>query len=235
VTSRPDAAELLQASPDPAGSGRAGLGEEAYLRLRDAIVSGELQPHDSLSEAALAKRLRTSRTPVREALARLSTEGLVQLTPGRGARVTDISLIDIRDLFQLREALEGLAARLAAANAGAYADEVDVLIQRFRDFESVDGHPRLADYYELTSALDQWLVARTGNRRLELALRDVWTHSRRLRQYASHDVTRLESSAREHVQILEAVRQGDGERAEAAVRLHLANSRRAILDKFLGT
>lgn len=235
MTSQPDAAERVQAPPDPARNGRVGLGEEAYLRLRDAIVSGDLQPHDSLSEAALAKRLRTSRTPVREALARLATEGLVQLAPGRGARVTDISLTDIRDLFQLREVLEGLAARLAGANAGAYADEVDVLIQRFREYESIEGQPRLPDYYELTSALDQLLVAMAGNRRLEQALRDVWAHTRRLRQYASHDVARLESSAREHVQILEAVRQGDGERAEAAVRLHMTNSRRAILDKFLGS
>lgn len=235
MTSPTDAAQRLQAAPEPVSGGRAGLGEEAYLRLRDAIVSGELQPHDSLSEAALAKRLRTSRTPVREALARLAAEGLVQLSPGRGARVTDISLTDIRDLFQLREALEGIGARLAAANASAYADEVDVLIKRFREYENIDGPPRLADYYELTSALDQCLAAMAGNRRLENALRDVWAHSRRLRQYASHDVARVERSAREHVQILEAVRQGDGERAEAAVRLHLANSRRAILDKFLGS
>lgn len=235
MTSRPDATERLDEPRRAAGIGRPGRGEEAYLRLRDAIISGELQPDDSLSEAALARRLDTSRTPVREALARLARDGLVQLAPGRGARVTDISLSDVRDLFQLREALEGLTARLAAANAAASATEVDLLIRRFRAYERVEGSPRLDEYHALTAALDDCLVAMAGNRRLEQALRDVWAHSRRLRQYASHDVARLESSAREHVTILEAVRAGDGERAEAAVRQHMANSRRAILDKFLGT
>jgi DNA-binding GntR family transcriptional regulator len=212
-----------------------GRGQEAYVRLRDAIIRGELRPDDSLSEAALAQRLSTSRTPIREALARLARDGLVHLSPGRGARVTDISLTDIRDLFQLREALEGLAARLAAANSAANAVAVDRLVRGFHEYESTDGDLDLDDYYRLTSELDDCLVEMAGNRRLEQALRDVWAHSMRLRQYASQDVERLESSAREHIQILEAVRDGDGERAEAAVRLHLANSRRAILDKFLGT
>ncbi len=74
-----------------------------------------------------------------------------------------------------------------------------------------------------------------GNQRLEQALRDVWAHSRRLRQYASHDVVRLEESAREHIAILQALKDGDADRAEAAVREHMANSRRAILDKFLSS
>lgn len=205
------------------------------MKLRDAIISGELQPDDSLSEAALAQRLSTSRTPVREALARLAKEGLVRLAPGRGARVTDISLADIRDLFQLREALEALAARLAAANATAAVDELNRLIACFGDYVTTDGSPHLEGYYALTSALDDMLVRLAANRRLEQALRDVWAHSRRLRQYASHDVIRLEASAREHVTILQALKDGDADRAEAAVRQHMANSRRAILDKFLSS
>ncbi len=234
----PDATERPPGPPgssSPSGASRVGRGEEAYLRLRDAIISGELLPHDSLSEVALAQRLSTSRTPVREALARLAKEGLVRIAPGRGARVTDISLTDIRDLFQVREALEALAARLAAGRATGAADQLEQLIALFGEYVTTDGDPCLDDYYALTSTLDDTLVRLAGNRRLEEALRDVWAHSRRLRQYASHDAVRLEASAREHVTILQALRDGDADRAEAAVREHMANSRRAIIDKFLSS
>jgi DNA-binding GntR family transcriptional regulator len=233
--SPPEAIDRLEGPPGPPGRARVGRGEEAYLWLRDAIISGELQPDDSLSEAALAARLSTSRTPVREALARLSKEGLVRLAPGRGAQVTGISLTDVRDLFQLREALEVLAARLAATNAAAAADELVQMIERFGEYVTTDGNPSLDEYYALTSTLDDALVRLAGNQRLEQALRDVWAHSRRLRQYASHDVVRLEASAREHVTILTALRDGDADRAEAAVRQHMTNSRRAVFDKFLSS
>lgn len=216
-------------------SGRTGLGAEAYVSLRDAIISGELLPDEPLSEVALAQRLRISRTPVREALMRLAGDGLVRIAPGRGARVAGISLTDIKDLFELREVLEGLAARLAAERTSADPGPVDSLIGEFARYRTTKGKPDFEAYYRLTSRLDNVLVERAGNRRLEEVLRDVWAHSSRLRQYASHDVPRLEASAREHVAILEAVRAGDGELAERAVRRHMANSRQAVLAKVLGT
>lgn len=212
---------------------RGTLAREAYARLRDAIISGELAPDEPLSEVALAARLGISRTPVREALARLADDGLVVAQTGRGARVSGISLTDINDLFEVREALEVLAAQLASRNLRGGPADLEQLIDQFEPFESTDGEPPFESYYALTAAMDGALIAKAGNRRLEEALREVWGHSRRLRQYASHDVERLEASAREHRIILRAVCDRDLERVETAVRTHMQNSRKALLAKVL--
>lgn len=222
------------AEPAARAPRRGGLGQQAYLALRDAIISGELQPDEPLSEVALAQRLNISRTPVREALTRLVEDGLVRNLPGRGSRVAGISLTDVAELFQLREVLEGLVARLAAQNVERDSASVEELITQFSRFENTAGNPSFSEYYRLTAKLDATLVAMAGNRRLESSLRDLWAHSRRLRQYASHDVARLEASATEHIAILTAVRAGDAEQAETAVRVHLQNSRRALVAKVMG-
>ena len=210
------------------------LAQEAYVSLRDAIISGELEPEEPLSEVALAERLGISRTPVREALARLATDGLVRTSPGLGSRVAGISLTDINDLFQVREALEVLAARLAAQNSRFSTEDLERLIEQFTPFLTTGGDPSFDEYYRLTGNLDDVLIARAGNRRLEEALRDVWSHSRRLRRYASHSVSRLEAGAGEHIAILRAVLSGDLDAVDTAVRIHMQNSRKALLAKVLG-
>jgi DNA-binding GntR family transcriptional regulator len=224
----------LETEPISNGTRRRGLGQQAYLSLRDAIISGELQPDEPLSEVALAQRLKISRTPVREALTRLVDDGLVRNLPGRGSRVSGISLTDVAEIFQLREVLEGLAARLAAQNVRSDTGAIDDLIQQFSHYEDTGGNPSFSDYYRLTATLDATLVSMAGNKRLEESLRDLWAHSRRLRQYASHDVGRLEASATEHVGILEAVRAGEADKAELEVKRHLQNSRKALVAKVMG-
>jgi len=216
-------------------AGRSGLGEEAYARLRAEIISGELAPDEPLSELALSQRLGISRTPVREALMRLAGDGLVRSGPGRGARVAGIDLTDIRELFQLREALEGLAARLAAGTVAVRGeggdDDLSRLVADFAPYETAGPESSSEAYHPLARELDQVLVRLAGNRRLEATLCDVWAHSSRLRQYASSDLDRLRASAVEHVRILRAVQEGHGTRAEEAVREHLARSRAAVVAK----
>lgn len=213
---------------------RRGLSQEAYQRLRDAIISGELAPDEPLSEAALAQRFDVSRTPVREALARLASDGLVRNIPNRGSRVAGISLSDVRELFQMREVLEGLAARLAAQNRDDLG-ELERLMEQFRPWVDVADLGAIQDYYRLTAKLDAVLVQRASNRRLEDALHDVWAHSSRVRQFASQDLDRLRKSAAEHIAILESVRDGDPNLAEKRLREHLANSRAALFAKVMGS
>ena len=213
---------------------RSGLGQEMYNRLREAIISGELAPDEPMSEVALAERFKVSRTPVRETLARLANDGLVRNTPNRGSRVAGISLTDVGELFQMREVLEGLATRLAAQNRRADLLDLDELMADFLPYINPSPLPSFSEYHRLTARLDDALVARAGNKRLENALRDVWAHSRRLRQYASHDVQRMSASAAEHLAILEAVRDGDADLAEKRLCTHLDNSRNAVLTKLMG-
>ena len=90
------------------------LEEMVYQRLEQEILSGELQRGEALGEIALAKRLGVSRTPIRGALHRLSEEGLVEISPNRGASVLGINIDDLVDIYTLRERVEGLASALAA-------------------------------------------------------------------------------------------------------------------------
>ncbi|MGP1683327.1 MAG: GntR family transcriptional regulator, partial [Giesbergeria sp.] len=92
------------------------LAEEVLERLRDLIIQGELAPGVKLNERVLCERLRTSRTPVREAIKYLASEGLVELLPNRGAIVTPITAATVREMFVLLGALEALAGELACAN-----------------------------------------------------------------------------------------------------------------------
>ena len=106
-----------------AGGARQSLVDIAYVALRDAITSGALLPGTRLREAALARHFSISTTPVREALRRLDREGLVRLSPNRGAVVAEFDLREILDLFEIREVLECRAVRRAAS-------------QRTRDLDS---------------------------------------------------------------------------------------------------
>src|SRR3954447_25119734 len=97
------------------GGARQSLVDIAYVAIRDSITSGSLLPGTRLREAALAKHFSISTTPVREALRRLDREGLVRLSPNRGAVVAEFNLREILDLFEIREVLECRAVRRAAS------------------------------------------------------------------------------------------------------------------------
>jgi len=104
-------------------SGDQQLGEFAYIRLRNEIRGGTLSPGSRLRETELANRLKVSRTPVREALKRLESEGLVAFSQPRGMTVTELSPGQVLELYAMREILEGAAARFAAEHASAFEIE----------------------------------------------------------------------------------------------------------------
>lgn len=201
-------------------------GEEIYRQLREMIVDGELAPGESLSEQVISSRLGASRTPVREAFQRLSREGLLRLVPGRGAFVTEISIPDIVELFQLREALEPFAAGLAARSDDR--GRVEPLLT-----ELEGGHDLVKDdpdaYYSLTDRMDRCVVGLTDNARLSRALDETWTQLRRARRVAKTSHDRLHETVDEHKAILAAIRDGDAERAAAVTRQHVRQSLRHIV------
>lgn len=198
-------------------------GDRAYRALRDAIVDGELTPGTPLGEVEQAARLGVSRTPLREALARLEAEGLVA-PHGRGVVVTEVSLDDIRALFELREPLETQAARLAAERGDP--ETFARLAARFGDIGELLDHddPARHGYYALVDELDAALDAAVGNAHLVAALAKVRLHLVRVRRLARHDPVRLEEAAREHRVLVEAIASGDADLAVAATRVHLGKA-----------
>ena len=115
-------------------------GMDAYHQIRRWIVEGRLRPGERLVEQRLAEELDLSRTPIREALRMLQSEGLVRFEPNRGARVRSLTMADIDDLYELRGRLEAMAAELAAVRATP--DQLDRLTAAEADFAAAAGrHP----------------------------------------------------------------------------------------------
>ena len=204
------------------------MAEEGYEELRDAIVSGRLQPNERLVEAELSRELGVGRAAVRAALARLEQEGLVKHERNRGARVRMISEREAVEILEARAVLEGLAARHAAERADA--DAVDGLRAILTDMRN-----RL-ESGDLLGASDQ-------NALLHERLRETAEHptSARLISGLRSQLVRFqyrtillpgrsERSFREHEAIVEAVARRDPDAAEAAMRAHLAHVAEALRD-----
>ncbi|PFG29461.1 GntR family transcriptional regulator [Paramicrobacterium agarici] len=199
--------------------------DRVYAVLREEILDGALPPGTTLTEVEQSTRLGYSRTPVREALGRLTADGLVEAASARALVVTDVSGDDISALYELREALEVSAARLAAKRRDqrVFAD----LHDRFAHAALLvdGGDTGLQRYYDLVAELDAAIDAATGNAYLTQALRSVRLHSARVRRSAQRNPERLRQAASEHLLICQAIRDGDVALAGHATHVHLSLSR----------
>lgn len=198
--------------------------DRAYETLRDDIIEWRLRPGTVLGEVEQSERLGISRTPLREALGRLTAEGLTTASGGRGVVVTDISLDNIDQLFELRETLEGRAAALAAERGDAVTFQK--LHEEFLRAPSLiqAADPARHEYYELVGRLDSAIDSAITNTYLAQAMRSLRVHLVRVRRLAADDARRLTLAAAEHAAIAEAIAAGNPRLAEAATMLHLHRS-----------
>lgn len=201
--------------------------DRAYRTLLDEIQSGRLAPGAVLGEVEQAARLGVSRTPLREALGRLAADGLVVQQSPRVTVVSDVDAGDIRELFEVRRALEETAARLAAerGSAGVFA----ALASEFAA-ASVDGDAGTDDYYALIARFDAALDAAVANDYLASALRTIRTHLVRVRLLARDKPDRLAASVAEHRLIAAAIGARDADLAAHATHVHLHNALTNILE-----
>ncbi|WP_121061073.1 GntR family transcriptional regulator [Microbacterium telephonicum] len=197
----------------------------AYGTLLDEIQSGVLAPGTVLAEVEQSSRLGVSRTPLREALGRLAADGLVAQASPRVTVVTAIDQGDIRDLFQVRRALEETAARLAAASADRH-----VFAGLADEFAHAQPRGDADDYYALIARFDRALDAAVANDYLTAALRTVRTHLVRVRRLARDNPDRLAASVGEHRVIAAAIAAGDTDLAAHATHVHLHNALTSILE-----
>jgi DNA-binding GntR family transcriptional regulator len=204
--------------------------DRAYATLLDEIQSGVLRPGAVLGEVEQAARLGVSRTPLREALGRLGADGLVAQQSPRVTVVTAIDADDIREIFEVRRALEESAARLAAqrGDAATFSDLA-------RDFARVDlgadaAGEGLDSYYALIARFDLALDAAVANDYLTAALRTVRTHLVRVRRLARDNPARLAASVAEHRLIAAAIAGRDADLAAHATHVHLHNALHSILE-----
>ncbi|CAN5128465.1 GntR family transcriptional regulator [soil metagenome] len=192
--------------------------DTAYDALRAEIVDWTLEPGTVLAEVELSTRLGLSRTPVREALARLVADGLAEPLGGRGLVVTPLSAHNVIQLFELRQALEQQAAALAAERREPAVFEK--LQAQLREVGTDD----LRAYYDLVARFDHAVDSALSNPYLVSALASVRTHLSRIRRLSSDDPSRLRDAAREHLLIVDAILDGDARLAADATRVHLYQS-----------
>jgi DNA-binding GntR family transcriptional regulator len=195
------------------------LSEQAYRSIRDLIVTLDLAPGAVVSEADLMGRLRMGRTPVREALRALARERLVEVYPRRGIFVAGVDPRELTALSEARAVLEPAAARLAAVRlTAADSDEIAALLAE------LDGLGHIPDERHLI-ALDQrlhrFVYATCRNTFLESSLEDYYTHALRIWFLALDRLEHLGDAVGEHKAILEAIRDGDADRAAATMAAHI--------------
>ncbi len=204
--------------------------EQAAESLRDEILSGAIASGARLGEVELASRLSVSRTPIREALSRLAAEGLVELTPNRGARVATWTPEQLREIFELRLQLEPYAVRQAVPKLSpTQLDDLDDLATAMNRAGRPGRTQDLTALFELNRAFHGLFIDAAGSPPLAAALRGV-THASVVHQnFHDYRPDALRRSLHHHVEMVAAARAGDGDWAEAIMRAHLYNARATMI------
>lgn len=202
--------------------------EYVYRHLKNLILEGKFKTGDRLVERELAKKMQISRTPIREALFRLEAQGLVKTIPRKGVVVESISKEKIVEIFDILSVLEGLASKLAAKKTdsrmsemcGQWIERIRQFLQDHQDDEIEKFHMDVCDF----------LYKAAKSPKLYLMLIDLTDY---IRAFASVGYTkkgRMEEAMGEHIQILDAIRKGDAEKAQLLSERHIEQSKAVYLE-----
>ncbi len=203
------------------------LTDRIYVVIKDGIISQEFKPGTRLIDQEIAERLGVSRTPVREAIARLAADGLVTMIPRRGAFVVQLSIKDIEDVYDVREALEGLAVELAVQRLSD--DDLMSLRDLLDQATAALGNNELSLCFDLDRQFHDTLVQLSDNGRLVEFNRILSGSIQVSRWWHCRDHMRAELSLREHWGVFEALKQRNAARASQAIREHIKNVRIELL------
>ncbi|MDQ1436673.1 MAG: hypothetical protein QOK43_302 [Acidimicrobiaceae bacterium] len=207
---------------------------EAYEEIKRQIIELDLAPGALFTEADIASRLGLSKTPAREALARLNGEGLVHVVPRSGYRVAPVTLKMARDLFDLRCLLE------ADAVAAAASKPIDIdLLRELESLRSTTYRPAdresVRHFLKANTAFHIGLARAGGNGALADVLERVFNQLQRLFHLGVTLSSRADEVVHEHHEVLDAVMRGDPDRAREIARTQVATARRLVLDALLSS
>jgi len=203
------------------------LREIVFEALRNAIVEHKLQPGERLMEVQLAEAMGVSRTPVREAIRRLELEGYVVMIPRRGAYVAQISLKDIADAFEIRGALEGLAAGLAAERATD--EDIERLERLVAKTSECLGSTNVDKAVELDIQFHEALYEASRNKRLIQIISNLREQILRFRTQSLAFPGRLAAAVHEHGMIVDAIADRDPAAARKRAEDHIEAARNALM------
>lgn len=199
--------------------------QRAYGYIRDRILQGTIQGGDKLNPAEIAKILGISRMPVREALVQLDVEGLVTNRLNRGAIVTPLDPADVEELFEMRAALESIAARYAAINCNDNdLIELRIMADRMaRSDKDVNSWLRLHDDFH------DYICLMARKKRLETEIRRIRTAVHPYLLIYNQGAHRFENECANHQELIRALETRDGAFAEQAFRQHIINAGNGVI------
>ena len=203
------------------------LRDVVFNTLRQAILTGELKPGERLMEIHLADRLGVSRTPIREAIRKLELEGLVTMIPRRGAEVAQITEKSMKDVLEVRRALDALCAELACDRITD--EELENLRLACDAFETAVKTKDAKKIAQADVALHDIIVRATGNQRLIQLVNNLSEQMYRYRFEYIKDFSQHERLVEEHRIIYESIVNKDKETASEAAKTHIDNQKKAII------
>lgn len=217
--------------------------EVAYHHIQHKISSRELRAGAPVSDVTIAKELGISRTPAREAIRQLVSEGLLESVPGRGVVVITLDRDDIRELYEMREALEGMAARTVAERRlsttelkdfRAVASAMTKLIKEIETKRKPEMDAKQMERFEVADlAFHTYLMKLAGNRR---SLKTLSGIRLLIRIFAArrggHELAVLKRISRDHADLITALQAGDPQAATECIHRHISSSRKSRLEEF---
>lgn len=204
------------------------LREIVFEHLREAIISGNLRPGERMMEMQLAEEMGVSRTPVREAIRKLELESLVIMVPRRGAYVSDLSIKDVAETYEIRSALEALAAGLAAERITPdESEELErILVQIGQCIEGND----LERSIKLDEEFHNVLYRASRNDRLVQIINNLREQIQRFRTTSLGTPGRLEAVLSEHTKITEAISERNTDMAQRLAQEHIENAESTLME-----
>ena len=204
------------------------LRDVVFNTLRQAILTGELKPGERLMEIHLANKLGVSRTPIREAIRKLELEGLVTMIPRRGAEVAQITEKSMNDVLEVRRAMDALCVELACDRITT--EELQELKKACDNFEAAVKTKDVKQIAQADVALHDIIVEATGNQRLIQLVNNLSEQMYRYRMEYLKDERTHKTLIEEHDAIRRALKKHDKVKAGAAIRVHIDNQKRSILE-----
>lgn len=198
----------------------------AYKYLYDNIISNKLSPGQVIVEQEISNKLGISRTPIREALKQLTAEKLVRHIPARGTFVEDITVLDVQELFEIREMFEEAALKTAINKIPE--EEIDVLIQEVNSLNNDISQPE--EFYKRDRKIHNMILKNGHNKRMIELMDSINVQLERVRRISAMTAKRLEKSKQEHLEVLYAIKERDIEKAVNILHSHLENVKRSTMD-----
>ena len=201
------------------------LKKHAYEVIKQRLINCIYEPGSFLNESLLAADLGLSRTPVREAINRLESEGLVKILPKKGIYVTDIQLKDVFQIFQARIEIEPLALRMAAPHLPA--DE----LKKFQDIFSQD-FPDVQNGFRLDTAMHLFIIEHCGNRYIIDMMHKLFDDNTKVVIASKQNLTQIHDARLEHLEIINALIDKEYDKAQRLMHTHIESCRYAALNYF---